>query len=241
MGLSIVRIQSGMINRPYTSGKDILESYPNNVLYPYFFGVKHQPLQFSVTFSTLDSNMDSDKLHQIANWLFQNKYKGFISSDNPSRMYYCMAVNQIDFITNGSDQGYFTVDFRCRDGFAWSLPLFETFDLSGITTPEVIQLTNFSNVIDYVHPEVEFELKSTNTGISLININDDGKEFKFTALNQLEEMYVNNDKRLIISSTGLNRFGKFNNGWFRLVRGINNITVTGKCVLKFRMQFPIFN
>ena len=240
MGLSIVRVDSGIPSVPYTSGKEILETHPNKSLYPHFFGVKHQPLQFTVTFSTLEKNMDSAKLFTLANWLFQNEYKPFISEDNPSRIYYCIAVNPTEFTTNGSEEGYFTVDFRCRDGFGWSLPVIDEYDLTDIaSTP--LQITNFSNVLDYYYPEIEFELKSTNTGVSLVNSSDGGRTFAFSNLTIGESIYVDNQKRVIISDTNSNRFDKFNKNFFRLTKGVNYITVAGKCILRIKMTFPTFN
>lgn len=241
MGLSIVRVDSGLPSVPYTSGKEILETHPNKSLYPYFFGVKHQPLQFTVTFSTLEKNMDSAKLYELANWLFQNKYKPFISLDNPSRIYYCIATNPVEFATNGLEEGYFTVDFRCRDGFGWTIPTVDIYDLSGITSSTPLQITNFSNVLDYYYPEVEFELQSTNTGVSLINNSDGGREFKFTGLTVGESVYIDNQKRVIVSDVSSNRFDKFNKNFFRLKKGVNHISVTGKCILKIKMTFPVFN
>ena len=89
------------------------------------------------------------------------------------------------------------------------------------------------------YPEVEFELIDTATGITLKNLTDGGREFVFSTLNTTETVYVNNQRKQIISDTNLYRYSKFNKNWFRLVYGINQIRVTGKCILKVRSQFPI--
>lgn len=240
MGISLARLNGGMIDKTYVSGKEILEQFPNNSLYPHFFGIKYQPLTFSLVFTCEDDLMDSTKLFEVANWLCQNEYKPFISSDNPSIQYYCMAINQASFMTNGLNQGYFELEFRCRDGFGWTIPIVEAFDFTGISTTQTIELTNYSNVLDYYYPEIEFTLTGTNTGLSLVNTNDGGREFAFTGLNTTEEIYTDGQKRIILSDTGLNRFNKFNNKFFRLKKGVNNIQVTGECILNIRKQFPVF-
>lgn len=240
MGISLVRLNRGMYGKQYTSGKQILENFPNKSLYPYFFGVKHEPLKFKMTITCENTNMDSDKLYDLGNWLFKNEYKPIVFDDNVSVKYYCIAVNQAEFMTNGLEQGYFEVEMRCRDGFGWTNEIIQEFDFTGITTPQTIQLTNHSNVLDYYYPEVEFELTGANTGVSLVNNNDSAREFSFAGLNALETVYVDCQKKVIISSTNLNRFDKFNKTFLRLKKGINNIVVTGECVLNIRSQFPVF-
>ena len=240
MGVSLIRLNSGMIDKTYVSRKEILEQFPNNSLYPNFFGIKYQPLTFSLVFTCENDLMDSDKMYKIANWLCQNEYKPFISADNPSIQYYCMAINQASFMTNGLNQGYFELEFRCRDGFGWTVPTVDEYDFTGISSTPTIQLTNYSNVLDYVYPELEFELTGSNTGLSLINVNDAGREFKFTGLDVGDEVYIDNQKRIILSTLTDNVFSKFNKKFFRLKKGVNNIQLSGECILRIRKQFPVF-
>jgi predicted phage tail component-like protein len=240
-GVSIVRIESGIPSRKYISGKEILETHPNNALYPHFFGVKYPPITFRVTFTCEDEDMDDAKLYDLANWLITNEYKPFISYDNPSKVYYCMGISESDFYTNGSNQGYFEVDFRCRDGFGWTIPSIVEYDLSDITVPTTIQVINHSNVLDLYYPEMEIELQDTNMAVSLVNLSNDNYTFSFSGLTIGETITIDNQKRRIESDVSTNRFDKFNKNWFKLVKGVNNIQVTGKCIIKFKMQFPIFN
>ncbi len=241
VGISIVRIDSGIPSRKYISGKEILETHPNNALSPYFFGVKYPPLVFRVTFTCEDDYMDDSRLYNLANWLITNEYKPFISYDNPSKVFYCIGASESDFNTNGLGQGYFEVEFRCRDGFGWTVPTIVEYDLSDITVPTTIQVANHSNVLDMYYPEMEIALQSTNTAISLVNLSNDSYTFSFSGLTVEEKLTINNQKRKIESDKSANRFDKFNKNWFKLIRGINNIQVTGKCVIKFKMQFPVFN
>jgi tRNA A37 threonylcarbamoyltransferase TsaD len=88
---------------------------------------------------------------------------------------------------------------------------------------------------------MEIELKNTNTAISLVNLSNDNYTFSFSGLTIGEVLTINNQKKRIESDKSTNRFDKFNKNWFKLIRGVNNIQVTGKCIIKFNMQFPIFN
>jgi len=240
-GVSIVRVSSGLINTPYTSSKKILESHPNKVITPYFLGVVHQPLSFSVTFSCDEQGvMYTTKLGELANWLFQDEYKPFISEDYPDKIYYCMAINKIDFMTNGVGDGYFTVNFRCRDAFGWTHPKINTFDLSDNTGTESIEIENLSNVGASNHyPIIEFVLQDTETDFSIKNNSDNGRTMTFTGLDVTESLYVDNQRKQIISNTGNYRYGEWNKIWFRLVKGVNYIDITGKCIVTFRTQYPI--
>jgi predicted phage tail component-like protein len=241
VGLSIVRIDSGIPSRKYISGKEILETHPNNALSPYLFGIKRPPLTFKVTFTCEDEDMNDTKLYNLANWLITNEYKPFISYDNPSKVFYCMGISESDFNTNGLGQGYFEVEFRCRDAFGWTIPSIVEYDLSTITVPTTIQVINYSNVLDLYEPEMEIELQDNNTGVSLVNLNHDNYTFSFSGLTIGETLTINNQKRKIESDVSANRFSKFNRNWFKLIKGVNNIQVTGKCIIKFKMQFPVFN
>lgn len=239
-GLSIVRIEDGMVATKYVSGKDILEEYPPKAMIPYFFGVKSQPLTFKLTFTCLDATMDATKLAELGGWLFQRTHKPFISDDNTSKVYYCMAINEADFYTTDLLKGYFTVEFRCRDAYGWSLPSVTDYTITA-STPVTISLTNSSNVgYDYYNPIIKITMGSTDTAISLKNVTEGNRVTSFTGLSVGEYIYMDNQKKIITSSTGNYRYSSFNKNWFRLLAGVNSIEVTGKCALQFQMQFPMF-
>lgn len=243
-GLQIIRLDPGIFSVPMASAKNIIEDENSRVMSPYFYRTKYQPLTFSLTFTTLDGVLTTEQLYEICGWLFTNSYRPFVSSESPSKMLYCIGTNQSDFMTTGiNSEGYFTIEFRCRDPYYLTLPQIETFDLSDNTTSTTIQVSNYSNVgQDYYMPEIEFELLDDSTAIEIYNLNDGNRKFKMSNLNLLESVYVNNNKKQIISSTGLYRLNKLENkNWFRLVKGVNNLKVVGKCNLQFKCQFPIFN
>ena len=243
MDVKIVRVGGrGLASRKYFGGRRILEDHPDNALYPNFYGVKHEPFTFTVTFMCDEGvDMDDTKMYDLANWLISDEYKPFISDDNIGKVYYCMAINDADFITNGLQQGYFTVEFRCRDGFGWTIPAIVTHDLSTITSPTTIQIFNQSNVSEYFYPNMQITLEDSNTAISMVNLSDNSYTFSFTDLSVGEVLEIDNQKRKIESDTVANRFDKFNKNWFKLKKGMNNIQVTGKCTIKFNFSFPIFN
>ncbi|MDD4387579.1 MAG: hypothetical protein PHD15_07525, partial [Clostridia bacterium] len=92
------------------------------------------------------------------------------------------------------------------------------------------------------YPEIEFELKDTNTDFKLQNITVGGEILEFQGLQQNEIVYVNNENKQILSNiSGSYPITKcVSKQWLRLVYGINNIQITGKCILRTRMQFPLY-
>jgi phage-related protein len=242
MGMQIVRLDSSLPSRVFASEKQILEQHSDKALYPHFFGVKHTPLSFNIVItSTETQDMSIAKMKEIGSWLFKNEYKPFVSDDNPSKVFYVMFTNQADFYTNGIGDGYIELQARCRDGFGWTTPSIITHDLSGNTTTTDIVINNPSNVSDYYYPIVEIQTVTPSTGFSLVNNNDNNNTFTFQSLSVGEKVYIDNEKRQIISDTNNNRFSNFNRNWLRLKQGNNTITVTGRCVIKVKSEFPIFN
>jgi phage-related protein len=241
MGVSICRSNNGIPSRKFISGRDILEVHPDNAQSPYYFGTKYKPLSFSIEITCVDETMDDRKMFEIVNWLITSDYKPFISDDNIGKIYYCMCISDSDFITNGLQEGYVELEFRCRDPWGWTLPQIIQHDLSTITVATNIEVRNYSNVNDYYYPEMQITLSSSNTAVSLVNLTDNSRIFSFTSLATGEVLQIDNQKKIIASDETANRFDKFNKNWFRLKKGVNTIKVTGKCIIIFRLQFPIFN
>lgn len=241
MGVSIVRVDSGLINTPFISSKDILEESVSRNPVPYFFRTKFKPLEFTVHMAITDENgWTPERRYELASWLCRPNYCELISDDFIGRRYFVIVTNQADLMTNGID-GYIQVQFRCQHPYALSPIYIETFDLSDNTTTTQIILDNRSNIgLDY-YPELEVELVSPSTGFSLKNLSNNGEIFSFSNLTTGEIINISNEKKQIISSTGNYRYSKWNKKWFKLVQGKNTIEVTGKIYLQTRMTFPIFS
>jgi predicted phage tail component-like protein len=236
MGVYLVRMSSGMFPISYVAGKEILEEYPSRASSPYFFRTKKSPYTMTLTFSTLSNDMDATKLKDIASWLIQDEYKAFVSDDNPDKIFYLMATNQIDFYTNGNNEGYFDITFRCQFPYALTSASTPTYE---ITSSGTITIENDSNTSTYYYPEIEITTCSTGI-VSLVNTSDNNRTTSFTSLSNGLDIYMNGDKKQLITSDGSYIYDKFNKIWLRLVQGTNVINVTGNVIIEFRTQFPVF-
>jgi predicted phage tail component-like protein len=242
MGVSIVRQNGGLFPVPYVASKEILEDYPTRALNPYFFRTKLQPLTFTLTFSCETVDIDIAKLNSIASWLCQSTYKPFISEDNPNRVYYIMATNQIDFMTNGVEQGYFEIEFRCQHPYALTLAATPSYEsIYDYNDPSETQFTihNDDNVHEYFYPIFEITLGATPTSVYIYNYAT-GLQSTFTTLSASETLYVDNQKKIIVSSTGTYRYDNFDKEWFKLAQGDNLIGIGGYCTIEWLLQYPIW-
>ncbi len=239
MGLSIIRLDTDFVESPYLANKSIIEEQIFRRNMPFFYGVEQSPLEFKLKLSLLDEEWTQKKRYEIARWLFHDTYKSFQTGDDLGKFYYVICVDQGNLYTVGK-KGYVELTFRNNAPFAWAPPYIDHYNLSYNTTKEIIQIANKSNINEYYYPDVEFQLIGKSTGISLKNLSDCGRIFSFNGLQTGEIISIDNKNKYIISDNPLvYRFANFNKNWFRLVYGVNQIEVTGKCDLKIRMQFPI--
>jgi phage-related protein len=237
MGVSLIRTNSGMINVPYIPARDMIEDFPTMASAPYTCRSKAQQYQFTLAFSTLTNDMTTAKLKTIASWLFKDTYKPFYSEDEPEKIYYLFATNQVDFLTNGMNEGYFEVAFKSKYPYALTTASTPTYTISG---SQSIVINNLSNVATYYYPQFEFTITGTSS-FSIQNNSDGGRSTVQNVVSIGETVYIDNAKKQIISSTGQSKYLNFNKNWFRLVQGTNNLVVSSQCTLQFRLQFPIYS
>ena len=239
MGIYNVKVDTGFANNPYIGNRDINEKILPNKNTPYFFGTTKDCIEFTITISPLEKKWDNKLRYDVARWLIKDEYKPLQFADDLTKIYYAICVGSEGLMTDHNYGGYVTLTFRTNSYHAWTTTYNQLLDLSGSDVNNII-LENKSNVVDFYYPEIEFELKDTNKNITLKNLSDTNREFKFTNLLENEKVYVNNERKEIISDIpSVYRLGNFNKNWLRLRYGQNNIEVTGKCILKVRSQFPI--
>ena len=237
MGVSLIRTNSGLINVPYIPARDMIEEFPTMATAPYSCRSKAQQYQFTLAFSTLTNDMNSTKLKTIASWLFKDTYKPFYSEDDPDKIYYLFATNQVDFLTNGMNEGYFEVTFKSKYPYALTTASTPTYTINGT---QFVTINNPSNVAQYYYPQFEFTITDTSS-FSIENLSDGSRSTVQNVVAIGETVYFDNAKKQIISSTGNSKYADFNKNWFRLVQGTNNLNISSKCNLKFRFQFPVYS
>ncbi|MDH6674229.1 hypothetical protein M2277_004921 [Paenibacillus sp. LBL] len=116
---------------------------------------------------------------------------------------------------------------------------------SANVTPELsevvftmIPVIQFENAGDYTLKPEMWITKVGNGDISIVNMTDNNREFKFTGLIDGETVYLHNEREYIETSLALvYRYDNFNDNFLELLRGINVLRVNGDAKIQFRYQF----
>lgn len=234
-GILNINVSNGMLEEPFLSGRELREVIIKGNDIPYFQLLKRLPLSFQVNFAFENTWENTDKIREIARWLNQSYYQELFFSDDITRIYYALVIDDPILIHNGLMQGYLTLNFRCNSPYTYT-PIYqsELFDFSS-SSPNII---NFENKGDLECKPVLYIQKIGAGDLSIFNLSDGNREFKFTGLSDLEEITVYNEEKIIQSSTGLLRYNNFNGNYISLLPfSINTLNVVGTCKLKIRYQF----
>jgi len=103
------------------------------------------------------------------------------------------------------------------------------------STASSYNINNLSNVDGYSYPEFTI-LTTTSGNVKIENITE-GIDFELTGLNNAETITVDNERKILTSSTGLRKLGVFSKEWFKLVPDVNNIKLTGNFTLETKIRY----
>lgn len=237
MGLiNVVVDSSSMLEEPFLAEREIQEIEVRGNDKPYFQGIKRSPLSFSLSFSFVDT-YDEQKIREVARWLSPDYYEPFYTDDNPNRIFYCMPVEESTLIHNGLKQGYVNLTMRCDSPYSYSpIHISPEYDFSN-NTPGGTPFT-FDNLGDVkLMPEI-WITKIGNGDLSIVNLTDRNREFKFVNLLDNEVIYVHNEKQIITTDISMTyRYDNFNDNYLSFVYGTNNLVAYGNFKMVMRYQF----
>ncbi len=166
-------------------------------------------------------------VEECASWFY--RYKGFFT--NP------------ELISVGNWNFGYSFTFISTSPYAYAYPQKRSWD---ITNNATFQFNNTSGDRTYLYPTVKITPRANSQSFSITNRTDSTrKPFTFTFAapfpNGNETITINNKLQIIQSSISQDysyrRLGQFNLGWLGLLRGINEIQVTGSGKLKFEYIF----
>lgn len=166
---------------------------------------------------------------EILRWLVGRKgFKRLIVHKPDLADYYfnCVFTNANIIYVNGVCHG-FRLTARFDSIYARKSPT--VLELTGNGLSQTVTISNISDIVDdYVYPTVDFTSAATVDGknIRIINNTDSPtRAFEFTGLSTNERIIVDNEAKIITSSTTNERVSKFNKNWLRMRRGDNSLTV----------------
>lgn len=233
MGISLVKLESNLTEEMFMAEREInMETIAGNPI-PYVYDISETPFKISLTLAKLgDNNLWTlEERSRIARWLGVKKFAEFYSGDNPSKIYFLTYSGGINLRTNGSLQGYLTVEFQSVSPYMYTPIIRKIWNLDSITAATVVEIDNEGDTLLY--PDRMRIYKVGAGSLSIQNLMDGGREFKFTGLSDKEELLVQNKLRSITTSKpDTLRYDNFNNNYLRLVTGLNRLVVTGACAIE---------
>ncbi|MBQ8619046.1 MAG: hypothetical protein IJ418_16240 [Clostridia bacterium] len=198
-------------------------------------------LVFGANMESIDANASLDRydVEAIASWLTGHqtlKWLMICQNDMEPFRYKC-AISELRLITYGDMPWAFSCKVSCDSPFAYRMPTEYSFSVNGELQA---RLFNRSSYNGFYRPNMEISLHGSNS-ISIQNISDGGRIFKFSALpngNSLK-IYIDNKNQVITNNMDLNLYPYFNMKFMRLIRGDNVLKITGKAEVKFICEFPV--
>jgi hypothetical protein len=247
-GLQLVRTESGLVATPVAGGKNVHEEYVPYRDKPYFYISNMQPLEVTMSFMiTATPNAWTDAVRQqVFDWLYSpRQYCDFISSDNLAKVYKIIFTSPLEFNTISLTEGYFTLSGQM---YPHAYTILTSTPVSVTSTPTNITIINEQNVRNYdntyyYYPIIYADLTGAASSIKIVNTSDSNRVFEITGLDALEELYIDNELKIINSSvTGANRFATLTSKqWLRLIKGSNVLRIDTTCDLVIQCQYPILS
>jgi len=228
--IQIATIDSvGSTSSPGSGAIEIVQDFIFRKPVPYFYGIKfNNNLSFPVSFFSPDEITALDASY-IERWLFGNlEYHNLaiVQGDMPNAYFRCIFTDPQIIRTGNLIRG-FTATCICDSQWMWTYPRTLTYNYGSAPSATRIDFYNDSHYGGYNRPTISFTMNASGGDLSIVNVDDSSREFKFTGLSPYEEITVNNDLEIITSSFDLKRLSKFNKNFFRLKNGYNRLDVTG--------------
>lgn len=241
-GLMVYEIGGkGQSDVSFGNRASIVETKTNNRIQPIHFGVNYntKPLEFKLVFGS-EKELDRYELENISYWL--TGYKDYqwlsIGQQDMERLQFRCLITELTPISHGWLPVAFQATVRCDCPYAYGYPFEKQYTISGETN---ILFRNDSSVREYMKPDILFVPSPGTATLSIINSDDDNREFKLTGIPSGSNIQISNKSGIIRElSHGYNLYDGFNLNFFRLVHGDNNLKVTGDGVLTLSGRF-IYN
>jgi len=157
-----------------------------------------------------------------------------ICQDDISNIYFNVIFKSAQNTFIGNVQQGITLSAQCDApyGFTEEKTTSYSVDGDGLVTNTTFNFDNQSDDTDYLYPTLSFKTNDIGTTVALTNNTDESRKFEFGGdgydpISPNETLTVNNYLQTISSDSGLNRLSRFNKKWFRLLPGLNSLTLVG--------------
>lgn len=228
----------GQSDVPFGNVAEIVEARTNTRIQPIHFGVNYKkPLEFKLVFGS-DKPLDRYTLENIGLWLTGYQNYQWLTIDQPDldHVQFRCIVTQLTPISVGWLPVAFEATIRCDCPYAYGYPFSREYT---IEESRKILFRNDGSVRERLKPELTFVPSPGVRSLSIVNHSNGDREF---AIGRIPadgvQIYVDNKNGIILDKgTRVNLYPGFNGNFFRLVRGDNDLEVTGSGKLTISGRF----
>lgn len=203
-------------------------------------------LEFDITFGVIDdiavTNLDLDRydMERIARWLTGHQDYRILEIQQPDMelfRYKCI-IDSLKYTMIGNKTWAFTASVICDSAYAYKYPSSETISKSSSTTN--LTIYNPSSTT-YYQPYMTITPTSGGT-FAFTNKSDNDRVFQFTNLPTSVSVVTVDNQNQVIQCPDLSDVYSYSNfNFFRLVRGYNEISITGtgRGTIQLDYEFPV--
>lgn len=177
----------------------------------------------------------------ICRWLFRKNFTKFQTVDYTSGYNLCYYLKAISFkkVLTPDFEGYLEFEFMSYDPYCYAIPTSNVKLNNTSSTSSVSEtINNLSNLYQNYKPKVVIKSLGTST-IRVTNTNNNSY-IELNGLGNGETVTVDCLMGTVIDSNKVNRFDLLTGyNLIGLVRGNNNITLSGEADVEFICEFPI--
>lgn len=230
----------------FASGMTIVEDKPASAWKPIFYGAKwDKKLEFDIVFGVNPARADAHKyldryeLEAIAMWLTGHSQYMWLEIEQEDMEYvrYRCIISELEMIEYGNMPWALKAHVTCDSPYAYLYPQTYRFTVSG---SQNVTLYNESGHNGYYSPTLLISFNDASGSVSINNQTDNGRTFTLTNVPRSEgTIRVDNDTKVITSESGSNIYNYFNFQFLRLLRGVNELTITGNCTVDIICEFPV--
>ena len=209
---------------------------PNDTRYRILNVSEKNPLTFNLQiFPTNEHFLSSDRIQVITNWMFnQIDYKKLQILDSKiSHLYFNCIFTNITKLMMAQNVIGIECTVECDSNGAWEFEKTNKYDftLNGVGT---IFFNNISSDIKGLRPILTIEMfEDANFNMTSLTT---GQQIVINNLNMTEKITMDCDNQIISSNLDKYLFDDFNGEFLCMKKGLNSISVSGKCKITMIYQ-----
>lgn len=244
MGVMLVSFENETLQEYGVSYKSNLQS---ESLYgygePFYYDDTKETEELILNIALVDSKgipkeWTIEERTKIISWLVQDKFKPFISEDEPEVIHYfkCVGVKKK---FNSSMKGVLELTMKPSSPYAYT-PIVNHSITVKDNQSHSITIDNTSDIAEAYYPQIEVIcLKDGGDVIEIFNTSTQSSSLTLFDLKKGERVVIDGLIKSVFNDDGESRLLNTNRNWISLKKGKNIIKVLGESEVTIRCQYPV--